>query len=116
MVKISPHIRNALKNYIEEINNICLIEKVILFGSYASGHPSPDSDIDLAIFSKDINDDNRLEFMKIFLMKIGKYKLDIQPLAFSFNEIMAGNNDFILNEIKGKGIEIYSNRNAGISQ
>ena len=97
-----------MRNYIGEINNICPIEKVIIFGSYASGHQSSDSDIDLAIFSKNINDDNRLEFMKIFFMKISKYKLDIQPLAFSFNEFIDGDNDFILNEIKSKGIEIYS--------
>ncbi len=34
MVKISPEIRKSIMDYINEINNICAIEKVILFGSY----------------------------------------------------------------------------------
>ncbi len=108
MVNISPEIRKAIMSYIGEINNICSIDKAIVFGSYASGHHSLNSDIDIAIFSREINDNNRLEFTKTFFMKIDKYKLDIQPLAFALTDLMNENNDFIINEIKNKGIEIYS--------
>lgn len=81
-------IRNAIMNYIEEINKICKVEKAILFGSYVSGHYSSMSDIDIAIFSKEINNNNRIEFIKKFFMKINKYRLDIQPIAFGLNDLM----------------------------
>lgn len=108
MAKIPFKIRNAIMNYIEEINKICKVEKVILFGSYVSGHYSSMSDIDIAIFSKEINNNNRIEFIKKFFMKINKYRLDIQPIAFGLNDLMDEENDFIITEIKNKGIEIYS--------
>lgn len=38
-------IKEAVKRIIDEFNP----EKIILFGSYAYGHPSPDSDMDLLI-------------------------------------------------------------------
>jgi hypothetical protein len=45
--------------------------------------------------------------MTLFLTKIAKYKLDIQPIAFSWKDYITEENDFIKNEIKKKGIEIY---------
>ena len=55
MVKVPIKIRKVIDAYISDISSICPIEKVFLFGSYASGRVSEGSDIDLAIFSKKIN-------------------------------------------------------------
>lgn len=38
-----------LKEVVKRITNNFNPEKIILFGSYASGHPTPDSDIDLLV-------------------------------------------------------------------
>lgn len=108
MAKVSSKIRESINDYLKEIDRICPVEKAVLFGSHASGHPREGSDIDLAIFSEKIDDYNRLKFMTIFLTKIAKYKLDLQPLGFAFNDYLDDSNDFVANEIKKKGIEIYS--------
>ncbi len=42
-------IENYLKTIIEKITNNFNPQKIILFGSYAYGHPTRDSDIDLMV-------------------------------------------------------------------
>jgi len=96
----------VLKKYLEEVEKICHVEKAILFGSYAHGKTGRHSDIDIAIFSKNVDDKNRIEIMSRVIMLIDKLKLDIQPLVFSYEDFIQGDNDFIDNEIKKKGIEI----------
>ncbi len=108
MSKIKNRIRRAIEEYITEIKQICPIEKVVLFGSHAKRVRDKDSDIDLAIFSRIITDENRLEFTTKFLVKIVKFKLDIQPIAFSYQDYIDEENDFVRDEIRKKGIEIYS--------
>ena len=39
--------------YIESLQKGIHLEKVILYGSYAQGHPHPESDLDLAVISPD---------------------------------------------------------------
>jgi len=106
MAKIEPEIRKKIKKYISEISGVCRVDKVVLFGSYAKGTPKKDSDIDLAIFSREINDANRREFISLFLKHILKYKLDIQPLAFNIKDYESNSNDFI-SEIKRTGILLF---------
>ena len=108
MSKIKSRIKREIEEYITEIKQICPIEKVVLFGSYAKEAIDKNSDIDLAIFSRKITDENRLEFTTKFLVVITKFKLDIQPIAFSYQDYFDEENDFIRDEIRKKGIEIYS--------
>ena len=54
--RISKEIEKNIKKYIEEVKKQYSIDKVIIFGSYAKGEVSENSDIDLAIISPDIND------------------------------------------------------------
>ena|SRR3990167_2290604 len=108
MVNIPDRIKKVIESYISDIRNICPIDKIILYGSYVSGSPKDESDIDLAIFSKAINESNRLRFTTLFLMKIAKYQLDIQPQAFPLEDYLDEENDFIAHEVKRKGMEIYS--------
>jgi predicted nucleotidyltransferase len=109
MPKIKNKVTKILREYIEEVNKLCQIDKAILFGSHAHGKDKKVSDIDIAIFSRKINDENRLEIMSKFIMLIDKFKIDIQPIVFSYKDYLDEDNDFISNEIKRRGIEIYSN-------
>jgi len=109
MPKIKNKVAKILKEYIEEVNKLCPIDKAILFGSHAHDKAKKISDIDIAIFSRKINDENRLEIMSKFIMLIDKFKIDIQPIVFSYKDYLDEDNDFISNEIKRRGIEIYSN-------
>ncbi len=55
------------KRYISHIRERYIIDNVFLFGSYAKGNHTNDSDIDLAIVFKEINDifNRRIELMQL---------------------------------------------------
>jgi len=46
---VSPVTRAALRKVGNKIGELPGVEKVILFGSYARGNPTPDSDVDLLV-------------------------------------------------------------------
>ncbi len=106
MAKIPTAVIKTLNDYLRDIEKICHIDKAILFGSYVHGSVKKHSDIDIAIFSKQITEDNRLEIMAKLIASGGKFKRDIQPIAFSWEDYLSQDNDFIVNEIISKGIEI----------
>ena len=100
-------IYNTLINeYLRAAKKLCHIDKAILFGSYARGRHHKHSDLDIAIFSRDVNDKNRLKIMSQLFMLVYKFEQDIQPFVFSYQDYLRKDNDFIENEIKKKGIEI----------
>jgi len=105
MVKIPTVIEKSLKDYVQELSKVYSIERAILFGSLAHGTAKADSDIDLAIFSTDATDQNRLNIMADCWLRTMPYKLDIQPVVFPAADYYA-DNDFIQQEIIGRGIEI----------
>ena len=106
MVKTKTQVIKVPRNYLREAERVCHVEKAILFGSYAHGKASAQSDIDMAIFSRAVTDKNRIETMSKLLMLVSKLKVDIQPVVFSYEDYSTGDNDFITEEIKKKGIEI----------
>ena len=108
MVKIPAAIIKTLNDYLRDVEKICHIDKAILFGSYAHGNIKKRSDIDIAIFSKQITEDNRLEIMARLIASGGKFKRDIQTMAFPWEDYLSKENDFIVNEIINKGIEIQN--------
>jgi predicted nucleotidyltransferase len=105
MAKIPITIERSLKKYLSDLTQHYRLDRVILFGSLAQGTANPDSDIDLAIFSADATDENRLEIMADCWLKTMPYKLDIQPLIYTLSDYEA-DNDFIQKEIIACGIEI----------
>lgn len=55
MVKSVSEINRAIKAYRDELRRHNIrITKIILFGSYAKGHPKPYSDVDLVVISSDL--------------------------------------------------------------
>ncbi|MHB1041133.1 MAG: nucleotidyltransferase domain-containing protein, partial [Desulfobacteria bacterium] len=48
-VGFPPVTRGQLRRVGEKIAGLPGVEKVILFGSYARGNPTPDSDVDLLV-------------------------------------------------------------------
>ena len=55
MAKSKVQIDTIIKEAIDALRSDIEIDAAILFGSYASGRASKDSDIDLAVFSKTID-------------------------------------------------------------
>jgi len=106
MAEIKAEIINILLRYLDDVERICHVDKAFIFGSYAHGRAGKQSDIDMAIFSRNVNDGNRLEVMTEAVALINKFKIDIQPLVFSYDDFLSEDNDFISNEIKRKGFEL----------
>jgi len=78
------------------------VSKVILFGSYAKGRATPDSDIDLAIVSSQFGQDNWEEM--ILLRKLAmEIDSHIEPLPFAPKDI-EDHYSTLSQEIKKTGI------------
>jgi len=75
-IRVIKQFVNALKR--EGIT----IDHVILYGSYAKGNVRPDSDIDVAIISKDFGKDRVEEGMILFRIA-GKIDPRLEPVPFS---------------------------------
>ena len=106
MAKIPAEIIEILRRYLDDVEKICHVDKAFIFGSYAHGRAGKHSDIDMAIFSRNVNDGNRLEIMTEAVALINKFKLDIQPLVFSYDDYFNEDNDFISTEIIRNGFEL----------
>ncbi len=106
MVEIPTVIEEKLTSYLQRLAQSYRLQHIYLFGSTANGTANRDSDIDLAIFSPDVTDDNEIEIMSDCWRKTAGYHLDIQPIVFSMEDYHDPENDFIQKEIIAKGIEL----------
>ncbi|QOG11970.1 nucleotidyltransferase domain-containing protein [Arcobacter sp. FWKO B] len=82
-------------------------DKIILFGSYAYGTPTDDSDIDLFIEKNSpVNNIDALALLKLRdLMK--KYKIGFDILSATKQEILGREDSFYKTDILQKGIKLY---------
>ena len=84
-------------------------QKVILFGSYAHGEPSDDSDIDLLIIKKtDISPVERWMQVKRLLRDL-RLTVPVSPLVYTEEEIRErlDLHDFFIEEILQNGVILY---------
>ena len=90
------------KRYINAVSGRYQVENVILFGSFAKGTSHADSDIDLAIIFKSIDD---IIEMQIDLMKLRTDDdLLIEPHPFKMSDFNLSNP--VVSEILKHGIEL----------
>ena len=99
VIRVIKEFINALKQ--EGIT----IDRIVLYGSYARGHVRPDSDIDVAVISKDFGKDRVEEGMTLFRIA-GKIDPRLEPVPFSTE--MYENDTWIplIYEIREKGVEL----------
>ena len=107
MVKraVDIEILNAIEKYIDAVSSHYRIDAVILFGSYAKGTNTDDSDIDIAIVSRDIID--KLDDMAKLMKFRRDIDLRIEPHPIRTDEFRENETPFI-NEIIKTGIELYA--------
>ena len=80
------------RSYAEDVKRVMPVEKAILFGSYAQGHATKLSDVDICFFLKDYNGKKRVEIITELLGLTGKYPdAAIEPLVFESSEMQDGN-------------------------
>jgi predicted nucleotidyltransferase len=85
-----------------------IIDKVILFGSYARKIARKDSDIDLCIISRSFGSDKIKEMAYLF-QKAMKINTLIEPIPYSPEQFEQLDYLPIIDEIKMNGIEIPIN-------
>ena len=81
------------------------VDRVFLYGSYAAGKGRGDSDIDVAIVSKDFGKDRVEEGMALYRIA-GKVDTRLEPVPIS---VEAYENDTwlpLIYEIRSKGLEL----------
>lgn len=104
MGTIPQEVLNITAEYIYKLNQQIPVEKAILFGSYAKGNYSIDSDVDLAIFSPVFENMTRVDGLTFLLMQALGYKIDIQPQPFTMKDYIEKTG--LVDEILKTGVEI----------
>ncbi len=94
-----------IKKYIRYIGTKIIIEKIILFGSYAKGTATNDSDIDVAVISPNFGKAPLFDKIDLNEWKYdANLSADLQPFPFSPEQFKADN--FFVEEIRKTGIDI----------
>ena len=100
-------INSTISNYIKLIKEKYKdIETAYLFGSFATGKSNQDSDIDLALIFKNLDDSKKFDIQVQLMMMASKIDTRIEPHPISHDDFYSGN-PFVI-EIKKTGIEINS--------
>ena len=99
--EINKNITDYIKLVKEKYSDF---ESVYIFGSYARGNSNPDSDIDLAIVFRDLNDSKRFDIQVQLMLLASQIDTRIEPHPISHDDFLS-DNPFV-QEIKRTGIEI----------
>jgi len=81
------------------------VDRVILYGSYATGKTRPDSDIDVAVVSKNFGKDRVEEGMLLFRIA-GKIDPRLEPVPISQKIYEDDTWIPLIHEIREKGVEL----------
>lgn len=109
--------RTLILHIAEEIRREYAPEQIILFGSYAYGHPTRDSDVDLLIV-KDTDKrrvDRFVEVSRIlFRLDIG---IPVEPHIYTPGELRErlSLGDPFISEILQKGVKLYDRADAAVA-
>ncbi|MDE3089698.1 MAG: nucleotidyltransferase domain-containing protein [Chloroflexota bacterium] len=112
-----PHARRVIDDIVTRLKKEYRPEKIILFGSYAYGKPTRDSDIDLFVIKDTVESpfERRITVRRICHMP--KHHIPFQPLVVTPSEwaerLEMG--DPFFREIQSKGETLYAARREGIT-
>jgi predicted nucleotidyltransferase len=111
MVKTRSQIATAVRRYAKELQRLGIpVERILLYGSYRTGAPGPDSDLDLAVFSEAFGAPDYREFSGI----LSEAKWNSEPMieAIGFHPSVLEHVEPIsfLHEIVSTGEEVYHHR------
>ena len=104
MAKIPTKVISLIKKFKNKIITELDVKKVFIFGSYAKGNYTINSDIDVCVIAQNI-ENNYLTMLQI-APKIIDIDTRIEPVVFSFDEYQSQETYGLLKEIKKYGIEI----------
>ena len=103
-------ILEALKQFKSALADMGIkVNRMIVFGSYASGEADKESDIDVAVLSEDFNGMNLLQRLEATGLALAKAKImePIEALPYTEKEFNSkGEGTFVGDEVKTKGVEV----------
>jgi predicted nucleotidyltransferase len=93
------------RQYADDVRRAMPVDKVMLFGSYAKGTATPQSDIDICFFLDNYGGKRRVDILTEMLGLSHRYKgADFEPIVFETSEL-ENDNPFV-KEILRTGREI----------
>lgn len=102
-----PPVAETLPKAVERIAQALKPEKIILFGSYAYGNPTPDSDVDLLVIME-INKPRKEHVVDVSLLLYPRlFPVDILVKTPEEIEESLKKRDFFIREIVTKGQVLY---------
>ena len=104
---VSKTLPQAVKKIVETLNP----EKIILFGSYAYGKPTPDSDVDLLVIMKTKENEKDRYLTVGRLLRPRQFPVDI--IVKTPNEIksaLKNKRNFFIQEVIANGKVLYERR------
>lgn len=103
---VSRTLPKAIKRIVSELKP----EKIILFGSYAYGNPTPDSDVDLLVIM-DTKASYKERYLAVArLLRPRSFPVDIIVKTPKEIEKALKTNSFFTKEIYTKGVVLYERR------
>ncbi len=106
----NKEINDKLDKYISILKNFFDLKMVVLYGSYAKGNESRDSDIDVAVFIKKKKGMYYLEKEKLLYKLSSSIDRKIEPNLFYIDEIKNLEKASFVQGILRKGKIFYNNK------
>lgn len=102
---MDKNIDTAIARYLDLVReSFSDIERVYIFGSYAKGKSTIDSDIDLALIFSNLDDSKRFDIQVQLMLLAAQIDSRIEPHPISHDDFNSGN-PFVMEIIK-TGIEV----------
>ena len=100
----TTEIRKIAKALAKELErNRIIVDKIILYGSYARGNPHDHSDIDLVVVSPSFRGKKILDIQEELARVFSKYLPIIEPIGYSSQDFQTAEPETLLGEIKKSG-------------
>ncbi len=107
MYKAGSQVKEVVEEYRQILSVLGInVERVILYGSYASGNQREDSDIDLVIISTNFQGMNLRERLEVLGIAAARIMKPVEARGYTPEEIKAALPSSFLNEILGAGLNV----------
>ena len=99
---------DQIKRFLDFLREQIVVERVILYGSFARGQAHAESDIDLAVLSPDFAGLDWFSRLRLLLRAAWKANTDwIEPVGYTPHEFDASQPGTFADEIRSYGIVVY---------
>jgi len=101
-------LRKQIQQFVERVTQRVVVDRVILFGSYAYGRPHRWSDVDIVVLSPDFADWGTVRRL-VFLEQVA-WDSDanwIEPLGYTPEEYTSASAPSLLGEVRERGVVVY---------